>query len=81
MKVIKTEINKCNLCILLIYICLTILTIVCFIYDYNIDFTRPSSQLFIIDISTSEYDLKFNYIYNNKNEFHFRIKSGTFSIC
>lgn len=37
MKVIKTEINKCNLCILLIYICLTILTIIFYIYDYNIE--------------------------------------------
>lgn len=37
MNVIQSEINKTNLSIVIIYICLTILTIVCFIYDYNIE--------------------------------------------
>ena len=37
MKVIKNQINKTNLCVVIIYIFLTILTIICFIYDYNIE--------------------------------------------
>ena len=66
MKVIKSEINKCNLCILLIYICLTILTIVCFIYDYNIEdidknCILPQSNLESLKI---KYDVNISQVNN-----------------
>ena len=37
MEDIKNNINKCNLCILLMYIYFTILTIIYFIIDYNVE--------------------------------------------
>ena len=66
MKVIKTEINKCNLCILLMYVYFTIITIIFYIYDYNIEdidknCILPESNL---EILKTKYDVNITQVNN-----------------
>ena len=66
MKVIKTEINKCNLCILLMYIYFTIITIIFYIYDYNIEDVDKNCILPKSNLETlkTKYDVNITQINN-----------------